>query len=54
MNSVKVAGMGITRFGKHENASIKTLLLDACFEAIKEADFPKIDAVYVGNLCQDR
>lgn len=49
MNKVKVAGIGITAFGKHENVSLKTLLLDACLEALREANFPKIDAVYVGN-----
>lgn len=50
MNQVSVAGIGMTAFGKHNEVSLKTLLLDACVEAIKEAGFPRIDAVYVGNF----
>lgn len=50
MTKVKVAGAGITKFGKHENVSLKTLLMDACLDAIKEAGFPKLDAVYIGNF----
>ncbi|MEH7336068.1 beta-ketoacyl synthase N-terminal-like domain-containing protein [Neobacillus drentensis] len=50
MNKVAVSGLGITPFGKHENTSIKTLLMDACLDALREANFPKIDAVYIGNI----
>ena len=50
MNKVTVTGLGMTEFGKHEQVSLKTLLLDACFQALKEANFPKVDAVYVGNF----
>ncbi|WP_223596544.1 thiolase C-terminal domain-containing protein [Neobacillus bataviensis] len=50
MNKVAVSGLGITPFGKHENTSLKTLLLDACLDALREANFPKIDAVYIGNF----
>ncbi|MGD6941519.1 thiolase C-terminal domain-containing protein [Cytobacillus gottheilii] len=50
MNKVNVSGLGITKFGTHEGETLKSLLLDACFQALKEADFPKIDAVYVGNF----
>lgn len=49
MTNVRVAGIGITAFGKHDNVSIKTLLLEACLEALKDAGFPKIDAVFIGN-----
>jgi acetyl-CoA C-acetyltransferase len=50
MNKVTVTGLGMTEFGKHEHVSLKTLLLDASFEALKEANFPKVDAVHVGNF----
>ena len=50
MRSVTVSGIGMTSFGKHENVSLKTLLMDACVEALKEANFPNIDAVYIGNF----
>lgn len=50
MNKVSVSGLGMSQFGKHENVSLNSLLLDACFEALQDAGFPKIDAVYVGNF----
>ncbi|MBU8878730.1 thiolase domain-containing protein [Bacillus sp. FJAT-29790] len=50
MKKVTVAGIGMTAFGKHENASLKTLLMDACVDALREANFPRIDAVYIGNF----
>lgn len=49
MNKVSVTGIGMTSFGKQE-ASLKTLLMDACLEALREANFPKIDAIYIGNF----
>ncbi|WP_077213422.1 thiolase domain-containing protein [Bacillus dakarensis] len=50
MRKVTVSGIGMTPFGKHEHTSLKTLLMDACVDALKEANFPKIDAVYIGNF----
>lgn len=50
MNKVTVTGIGMTSFGKHDGTSLKTLLMDACMEALKEANFPKVDAVYIGNF----
>jgi acetyl-CoA C-acetyltransferase len=47
---VKVAGIGTTTFGKHEARSLKSLLLEACVQALRDADFPRIDAIYVGNF----
>jgi acetyl-CoA C-acetyltransferase len=47
--TVYVSGVGMTSFGTHE-ASLKELLLTACVEALKEADHPKVDAVYIGNF----
>ncbi|WP_306009232.1 thiolase domain-containing protein [Bacillus sp. MMSF_3328] len=50
MNKASVTGVGMTAFGKHENATLKTLLMEACVEALKEAEFPRIDAVFIGNF----
>ncbi|MDZ5471356.1 thiolase domain-containing protein [Bacillus sp. 31A1R] len=50
MTKVSISGLGMTAFGKHEDRSLKALLMDACVEALKEANFPKIDAVYIGNF----
>jgi acetyl-CoA C-acetyltransferase len=47
--TVYVSGVGMTSFGTHE-ASLKELLLTACVEALKEAEHPKVDAVYIGNF----
>jgi acetyl-CoA C-acetyltransferase len=47
--TVYVNGVGMTSFGTHE-ASLKELLLTACVEALKEAEHPKVDAVYIGNF----
>lgn len=50
MRQVTVSGISMTSFGKHETSSLKTLLMEACVDALREADFPKIDAVYIGNF----
>ncbi|MEF7564078.1 thiolase domain-containing protein [Bacillus infantis] len=50
MNKASVTGVGMTAFGKHENTTLKTLLMEACVEALKEAEFPRIDAVFIGNF----
>jgi len=49
MSSVSVIGRGITSFGKKE-ASIKSMLIQACKAALLEAGRPRIDAVFVGNF----
>ncbi|QGQ45562.1 thiolase domain-containing protein [Metabacillus sediminilitoris] len=49
MRNVSVIGTGMTKFGKHE-ASVKSLALAACREALLEAGSPKVDAIYVGNF----
>jgi acetyl-CoA C-acetyltransferase len=49
MRSVSVIGVGMTPFGKHE-ASIKSLAVSACREALVDAGQPKVDALYVGNF----
>jgi len=45
-----VSGIGMTPFGTHPNRTLKGLLIDACTEAINQANKPKIDAVVVGNF----
>ncbi|MCM3568509.1 thiolase C-terminal domain-containing protein [Neobacillus mesonae] len=50
MNHVTVIGTGITQFGTLKEQSLKQLLLDASFQALKEAGFPKVDAVFIGNF----
>lgn len=50
MNKVAVTGIGMTTFGKHDGVPLKSLLMDACVEALREARFPKVDAVYIGNF----
>ena len=45
-----VSGIGMTPFGNHPDHTIKSLLMDACVEAIHDANQPKIDAVIVGNF----
>lgn len=45
-----VSGTGMTPFGKLPNHTLKGLLIDACVEAINDANQPKIDAVIVGNF----
>ncbi len=49
MRQVSVKGIGMTRFGKHEG-SIKKLAVEASRQALKDAGYPKVDAVYVGNF----
>ncbi|WP_066388208.1 thiolase C-terminal domain-containing protein [Neobacillus mesonae] len=50
MNHVTVIGTGITKFGTMADKSLKQLLLEASFEALKEAGFPTVDAVFIGNF----
>lgn len=49
MTAVSVIGSGITKFGK-SNESIKSLMLNACRQALVDAGRPKVDAVFVGNF----
>ncbi|NMD71211.1 thiolase domain-containing protein [Bacillus sp. DNRA2] len=45
-----VSGVGITPFGKHNEYSLKELMLRAAKDALNDAGNPKIDAVIVGNF----
>jgi len=44
-----ISGIGMTPFGKLEDKSLKSLLLEACEAAIEDAGSPKIYAVFIGN-----
>ncbi|GKV63922.1 MULTISPECIES: beta-ketoacyl synthase N-terminal-like domain-containing protein [unclassified Sporosarcina] len=50
MTNVYIEGIGMTKFGKFVDRSMKSLLLDACVEALEDAGNPKVDAVFVGNF----
>src|SRR5699024_9666363 len=45
-----INGIGMTQFGNLKDSSVKSLLMEACEEAIKDAGSPKIDAVFIGNF----
>jgi acetyl-CoA acyltransferase len=51
MQEVVVLGIGMTKFGKHSERSLKDLSLDALNTALADAEIPlsKIEAAYVGN-----
>lgn len=48
--NIYVHGIGMTKFGTAEDKTLKQLLLEASYEALKDAGFPKVDAVFVGNF----
>lgn len=48
--SIYVQGIGMTRFGKLHDRTMKDLLLEASIEALKDAGNPKVDAVFIGNF----
>ncbi|MFY3793102.1 thiolase domain-containing protein [Ureibacillus sp. MALMAid1270] len=50
MTTVYVHGIGMTKFGSFEDKSLKDLLIEASIDALKDANHPKIDAVFVGNF----
>lgn len=50
MRDTYVTGVGMTPFGKHHDASLKSLSLSVCREAILDAGKPKIDAIITANL----
>nr|WP_106779904.1 thiolase domain-containing protein [Lysinibacillus timonensis] len=47
---VYIHGIGMTKFGKFEDKTLKDLLIEASLKAIKDAGIKKIDAVFVGNF----
>lgn len=46
---IYVSGIGMTNFGDLPESSLKDLLVEASEQAIADAGYPKIDAVFVGN-----
>lgn len=54
MREVAIIGIGSIKFGKHPERSITDLGIEACLEAIKDANIkPKdIQVAYVGNAVQ--
>lgn len=48
--TVYIQSVGMTKFGKAENSTLKDLMLQAAHEALQKAPGIKIDAVYVGNF----
>lgn len=50
MRNVSVTGVGMSKFGKHQHTSLKSLALSACRDALIDAGKPKIDAVFTANL----
>lgn len=50
MIDVFAKGVGMTTFGKHEEKSLKDLLIEAARQALKDAKYPRIDAVIIGNF----
>ncbi len=50
MTNVYIEGIGMTKFGKFIDKSLKQLLIEASIEALEDAGNPKVDAVFVGNF----
>lgn len=50
MTNVYIEGIGMTKFGKFIDKSLKQLLVEASIEALEDAGNPKVDAVFVGNF----
>ncbi|PIC99458.1 MULTISPECIES: thiolase domain-containing protein [unclassified Sporosarcina] len=50
MTNVYIEGIGMTKFGKFVDKSMKQLLVEASIEALEDAGNPKVDAVFVGNF----
>ena len=50
MTGVAVIGVGMTKVTQHFESGLRDLFADAALAAIKDAQNPKIDALYVGNM----
>jgi acetyl-CoA C-acetyltransferase len=50
MNKVYIAGIGQTMVGEFWERSLRNLSAEAILKALKEAEKPEVDALYVGNL----
>lgn len=47
---VAIAGCGMTRFGRHDNRSLMSLLIEASEKALEDAEVDNVDAVYVSTM----
>jgi len=54
MNKVKIIGGGMTKFGRHMDRNLKSLVAEAVMEALADAGLTKeqIEGVWVGNASQ--
>jgi acetyl-CoA acyltransferase len=54
MNKVKIIGGGMTKFGRHMDRNLKSLVAEAVKEALEDAGLTKkqIEGVWVGNASQ--
>lgn len=49
MMDIYVSGIGMTRFGKLPDRTLKDLLVEAASKALEDAGNPRVDAIFVGN-----
>ncbi len=49
MMDIYVSGIGMTRFGKLQDRTLKDLLVEAASKALEDAGNPRVDAIFVGN-----
>ncbi|MHA1303821.1 MAG: thiolase domain-containing protein [Candidatus Heimdallarchaeaceae archaeon] len=56
MKRVAIIGVGLTKFGKHEDLTTRELFTEAANRALNDAGLSpnKIDGIYFGNLSSDR
>ncbi|MCJ7624189.1 MAG: thiolase domain-containing protein, partial [Anaerolineaceae bacterium] len=50
MREVAVLGIGQTQVNEHWAKSLRDLAGDAILKTVKDANFPEIEAIYVGNM----
>lgn len=50
MRQVAVIGVGLTPVDEHWDLSLRELAGNAVFAALQDADFPRVDAVFMGNM----
>jgi acetyl-CoA C-acetyltransferase len=51
MRRVAIISYGMTKVDRHWNKSIKDLFSEATLKAINKVNIPKVDAIFVGNMC---
>jgi acetyl-CoA C-acetyltransferase len=53
MREVAAVGIGQTKIDEHWNKSLRELAGDAALAAMSEAQVPKVEGIYVGNMLSD-